>query len=657
MTFRKYIFLTLFACLMYSCGVEYQLHKADDAYGIGEYATASVMYKKVYASTPPSQREQRAERAFKLAESYRHSNSYAKAMNAYTNAARYNYPDSAVYLYLADMQLRSGQYKLAQQSIATYLKYDSSSVLAQNIRQSAEQSALWKKNPTRFVVKKENLFSSKRCDYSPQLAGNNYDMLYFTSTRDEATGKELNGVSGMKSADIFVSALDEKGKWGKPHVVEGALNGEWEEGACAFTSDFSTMYFTQCLMDPTSPRNGQIMKSLRSDASWQEPVPIDDNAADSMYTFAHPAVSPDNKWLYFVSDMDGGYGGFDIWRIPLGGRLLAAENLGPLINTQGNEMFPTFRQNGELYFSSDGLPGMGGLDIFRAVLSEDTVCSVTNLQSPVNSFCDDFGMTFRGVEMSGFFSSNRNDARGHDNIYSFVLPEPVQNIVGWVYEKDGYELPDALVYIVGNDGTNQKVGVRTDGSFLFRVNPAYEYVMLGTHKGYLNYKQELKTDSVNADREYVLQFPLSPISKPVLIDNIFFDFGASTLRPESGKSLLELVGLLEDNPNVTIEIGAHTDYVGSENYNETLSAARAQSVVDFLVSNGIEAARLTAKGYGESVPKTVTKKMTERNRFLKIGDVLDESFIKTLPENQQDICNQLNRRTEFKVLRTTYGIY
>lgn len=657
MTLRKIVFLTLSLCLLYSCGVEYQLHKADDAYGIGEYAVASALYKKVYASTPPSQKDKRAERAFKLAESYRHSNSYAKAMNAYTNAARYNYPDSIVYLYLADMQLRSGQYKLAQQSITTFLKYDSSSVLAHNLRLSAEQSVIWKKNPTRFVVKKEPLFSSKRCDYSPQLAGNNYDMLYFTSTRDESTGNDVNGVSGMKSADIFVSMLDEKGKWNKPQIVEGGLNSEWEDGACAFTSDFLTMYFTKCLMDPNSPRKAQIMKSIRSDASWQEPVPIDDNAADSMYTFAHPAVSPDNKWLYFVSDMDGGYGGYDLWRIPLDGRLLAAENLGPLVNTEGNEMFPTFRQNGELYFSSDGLPGMGGLDIFCAVLNNDTVCSVSNLQSPVNSFSDDFGMTFRGVQMSGFFSSNRNDARGHDNIYSFVLPEPVQNIVGWVYEKDGYELPDALVYIVGNDGTNQKVGVRTDGSFLFRVNPGYDYVMLGTHKGYLNYKQDLTSDSVNADREYVIQFPLSPISKPVLIDNIFFDFGASTLRPESGKSLLELVALLENNPNVTIEIGAHTDYVGTETYNETLSAARAQSVVDFLVSNGVEAARLTAKGYGESVPKTVTKKMTERNKFLKIGDVLDESFIKSLPENQQDICNQLNRRTEFKVLRTTYGLY
>ncbi|MCQ2051244.1 MAG: OmpA family protein [Bacteroidaceae bacterium] len=637
--------------------MEYQLHKADDAYGIGEYAVASALYKKVYSSTPPDQKDKRAERAFMLAESYRHSNNYAKAMNAYQNAARYRYPDSIVYLRLADMQLRSGQYKLAQQSIGIYLDFDSSSVLAQNIRLSAEQSAVWKKNPTRFSVKKEAQFSSKRCDYSPQLAGNNSNMLYFTSTRDESTGKDLNGVSGMKSADIFVSELDEKGKWGKPHIVEGGLNSEWEEGSCSFTSDFSTMYFTQCLMDAQYPRKAQIMKSLRSDASWQSPEPIDGNAADSMYTFAHPAVSPDNKWLYFVSDMDGGYGGYDIWRIPLGGRLLAAENMGPLVNTEGNEMFPTFRQNGEMYFSSDGLPGMGGLDIFRASFSNDTVNDVSNLQSPVNSYADDFGMTFRGVGMSGFFSSNRNDARGHDNIYSFVLPEPVQNIVGWVYEKDGYELPDALVYIVGNDGTNQKVGVRTDGSFLFKVNPGYDYVLLGTHKGYLNYKQELESDSADADREYVLQFPLSSISKPVLIDNIFFDFGAATLRPESGKSLLELVRLLEDNPNVTIEIGAHTDYIGTDLYNETLSAKRAQSVVDFLVANGIEAARLTAKGYGESVPKTVTKKMTDFNKFLKIGDVLDEQFIKSLPEHQQDICNQLNRRTEFKVLRTTYGMY
>ncbi|MCQ2058530.1 MAG: OmpA family protein [Bacteroidaceae bacterium] len=657
MTIKNTFLFTAAALLLMGCGTEYQLHKADSAYAIGEYVNAASIYKSVYASTSPKERQLRAERAFRLAESYRHSNAYAKAMNAYQNAARYNYPDSIVYFYLADMQLRSGKYKPAVQNIQTYLQYAPQDTLALNLLTSAEQSQEWKNNPTRFVVKRDAFFSSRRCDYSPQLAGNNFDKLYYTSTRDDATGKDINGVSGMRSADIFVSELDEKGHWTKPKPVEGELNTEFEEGACSFSSDYGKMYLTQCTVDPQYPRPAQIVVSSRSDASWKAVQPVGSNSVDSSYTFAHPAVSPDDKWLYFVSDMDGGYGGFDLWRVPLDKDLIGAENLGPEINTAGNEMFPTFRQNGELYFSSDGHPGMGGLDIFRAVTTNDTTWTIENMQSPINSNADDFGMTFRGVEMKGYFSSNRGDARGYDNIYSFELPEVVQNILGWVYEKDGYELPDAIVYIVGNNGTNQKVGVRTDGSFLFRVSPGQEYVLLGTHKGYLNYKEELKTDSADVNKEYVLQFPLSSITKPVLIDNIFFDFDAATLRPESNASLLELVELLQNNPYVTIEIGAHTDCAGSEAYNENLSEKRAKNVVAFLISNGIEAERLTAKGYGESVPKIVTKSMAEKSAFLQVGDTLSESFIQRLPAERQEICNQLNRRTEFKVLRTTYGMY
>ena len=355
--------------------------------------------------------------------------------------------------------------------------------------------------------------------------------------------------------------------------------------------------------------------------------------------------------------MDGGYGGMDLWRVPIDGRLIGAENLGPEINTPGNEMFPTFRKNGELYFSSNGHPGMGGLDIFRAVSTSDSTWTVSNLGTPVNSASDDFGMTFEGDYTRGFFSSNRNDGRGRDHIYSFELPETVHKITGWVYEKDGYELPDALVYLIGNDGTNMKLNVKEDGSFTQRINPGVSYLLLGTSKGYMNYKQEMTADSTDQDREYVLQFPLSSISKPVLIDNIFFDFNSATLRPESAESLNELVRLLTDNAGVTIEIGAHCDYKGDDDYNKRLSQQRAESVVDYLIKNGIRKDRLTARGYGESQPKTINRKMAEKYSFLKEETVLTEEFIKTLNDEEQEICNQLNRRTEFRVIRTTYGLF
>ena len=266
-------------------------------------------------------------------------------------------------------------------------------------------------------------------------------------------------------------------------------------------------------------------------------------------------------------------------------------------------------------------------------------------------------MTFEGMKNQGYFASNRGDGKGWDHIYSFYNPEIVQTVKGWVYEKDGYELPAAQVYMVGNDGTNVKLSVKGDGSFTQEIHPGVDYVLLGTCKGFLNHQEQLRVDSVKKSQEYVLQFPLANIMAPVLIDNIFYDFDKATLRPESSAALDQLVKLLEENPNVTIELSAHTDYRGSAEYNQRLSQRRAETVVRYLIDHGIAADRLTPKGYGEDQSKLIRKKVAERYPYLKENDVLTEEFIKTLKEEQQEECNQLNRRTEFRVLRTTYGLF
>ena len=276
---------------------------------------------------------------------------------------------------------------------------------------------------------------------------------------------------------------------------------------------------------------------------------------------------------------------------------------------------------------------------------------------PLNSQGDDFGMTFEGKRNQGYFCSNRGDTRGYDHIYSFFNPEIVQTVKGWVYEQDGYELTAAQVYMVGNDGTNLKLSVRGDGSFTQEIKPNVDYVLLATCKGFLNHQEQLRVEPVTKSEEYVLQFPLANISAPVLIENIFYDFDKATLRPESATALDELVRLLNENPNITIELSAHTDYKGSDAYNEGLSQRRAESVVNYLIEHGIASDRLTPKGYGEGKPKTIKRKVAERYPFLKAGDVLTEAYINTLSEEQQEQCNQLNRRTEFIVLRTTYGLF
>ena len=198
----------------------------------------------------------------------------------------------------------------------------------------------------------------------------------------------------------------------------------------------------------------------------------------------------------------------------------------------------------------------------------------------------------------------------------------MQTVKGWVYEQDGYELTDAVVYMVGNDGTNLKLSVRGDGSFTQEIKPGVDYVLLGTCKGFLNHQEQLRVEPVTESEEYVLQFPLANIAAPVLIENIFYDFDKATLRPESATALDELVKLLNENPNVTIELSAHTDYKGSDQYNERLSQRRAESVVGYLIEHGIAADRLTPKGYGEGKPKTIKRKVAERYAFLKAGDVI-----------------------------------
>lgn len=650
--------MTIVVCILTGCGADSYMKKGDKYYALGEYYDAATQYKKAYSATSAKDRDDRGKRALKMAECYRRLNYTQKAVAAYNNAIRYKQTDSLTFLYLGQQLMKTGNYKEAAKAFQRMLDSVPQCQQAQIGLKSATSAPKWKEQGSQYTVKKENFFNSRRADYSPMLAGDNNDQLFFTSTRNQAQGDELSGITGTKNGDIYVSVKDEKGKWTKPEAVQGELNTEYDEGACAFTPDSKTMYLTQCLADPSYPRFATICKSNRADASWSK-VTTEALTKDTLSSYAHPAVSPDGEWLYFTSDMPGGMGGYDIWRVRIGGKSMGGvENVGTPINSEGDEMFPTFRPNGDLYFSSDGHPGMGGLDIFIA--KPDSLGNGWTLEHPgypLNSQGDDFGMTFEGLHNRGFFSSNRGDAKGWDHIYSFVNPEIIQTVKGWVYEKDGYELPSALVYMVGNDGTNLKLNVKGDGSFVQEIKPDVDYVFLGTCKGYLNHKEQLRVEKPTESEEYVLQFPLASITAPVLIDNIFYDFDKATLRPESMASLDELIKLLNENPNVTIELSAHCDYRGPAAYNKDLSQRRAEAVVEYLIAHGIDRQRLSPVGYGKEKPKVARKKLTEKYPILKVDDVLTEEFILKLDPEQQEICNQLNRRTEFIVLRTTYGMF
>lgn len=654
--FTIYVLFLLIVSSLYSCKSA-KLSDAEEKQRIGEYYEAAAIYRKVYTKTSPKKRDLRGYIAYRMAECNRLINNTGKATSAYMNAIRYDYPDSTVYLRMGQMLQKTGRYPEAIKNYDIYMENDPSNLLAINGIQGCELAPGWKKNPTRYEVRRMDKFNSRWGEFSPMLAGDKYDQLYFASSRSKDKDAKVSAITGQNNNNLFLVKQDEKGAWLAPVELEDEVNTEYDEGTPSFSPDGNTMYYTYCAQDPEGPRTAEIYISTRSSAKWGKGTRAT-IVKDSVTALGHPSISPDGKYLYFVSDAVGGFGGKDIFRARVAGNDFGPmENLGEEINTPGDEMFPYVRDSVTLYFASNGHPGMGGLDLFKATQDSTGKWKVENLGAPINSMADDFGITFAGKEERGFFCSNRNDARGYDHIYSFERPTITIFIEGIVNDVDEYPIEDATVRIVGKDGLNVKVPVKKDGTYRVELERDIRYVMMASARGYLNQNYELHTGPEEKNETYIVDFFLSPISKPVVIDNIFYDFDKATLRPESKKALDEMIKMLNDNPNVTIELGAHTDRKGTDQYNERLAQRRAQSVVDYLIAGGIEAARLEAKGYGESVPKMINKKMAKQFDFLKEGDVLTEEFILALPPEQQEIADQINRRTEFKVLRTNYNLF
>jgi len=629
---------------------------ADEQMARGEYYDASKTYRKIYNKlTKKNERTKRGEVAFKMAEAHRKLSQHERAAAAYSNAIRYGWPDTLAQLRLAQSLHASGKYAQAVRAYEEYLMVTPSSVTAQRGLEGARMAEQMRLNPTRYVVKNAKILNSRRSDFAPMYGDAN--TLYYSTTNEKVTGDHRSEITGMKKSDIWVSRKNERGEWQRPEPVEGDLNSDMEEGIVSFSPDGSTMYLTKARRSPNSPTSVEIFTSKRSEAKWSKPVKFD-ITGDTISAFGHPAVSPSGEWLYFSSDMPG-HGGKDIWRINLNERAGSLENLGPEINTSGDEVFPYMLTDSVMYFSSDGHPGMGALDIFRATLEPDGHWTVINMGMPINSQADDFGMTFapESDHPEGFFSSNRGDGRGYDHIYSFELPDLKIVLNGWVTDVDEEPIPGAVIRIVGNDGTISKTGSRDDGSFSFPLQRGVSYTMLAGARGYLNAKQEFTADTTEADAEYEVEFRLASLSKPNIVENIFYDFDRATLRPESKEALDGLIQMMRDNPGITIEMASHTDRVGTEEYNIDLSRRRAKAVIDYLIEHGIDPARLQYQGYGKSRPKTVTKRVARLYPQFKEGQVLTEEFILTLSDEDRQAADQINRRTEFQVLSVDYNMY
>jgi peptidoglycan-associated lipoprotein len=650
----------LLALLLSGCSVGMMLNKADKLYSYGEYNAAAVQYGKAYKRLNSDEKKERAHASYLRGECFRKLNQPIKAESEYKKALRYNLANDTVQLRLASTLQKNAKYTEAATAYETFLKNHPDDSLALNGLSACHSIVSWQKQRTQYVVRKSTILNSRKGDFAPVLMPESYLSLFITSSAKTKKDQKPSNITGLPDNDFWMSKQDVNGNWSKPEIVEGPINSEFDEGAASFSPDGKTLYFTRCITKSDSIQSSskvEIFRSIRTGAEWSTPEKMN-IFRDSTVLFAHPAPSPDGKYLYFVSDLKGGYGGKDIWRSEMQETTFGPpENLGPDINTAGDEMFPYFRSNGDLYYSSDGLPGFGGLDLFKATPKEGGGYNVENLMQQINSSGDDFGITFFGKEERGFFSSNRKEPKGWDKIYQFELPNHQVEVRGTVSDRYGEAIPDATIRIVNDKGLNTKTRADKNGQYSIRVDKDADYVLLGTCRSYLNHSNRFYALNKETDTAYVVDFVLTPLHRAIRIDNIFFDFDKWELKPESYPALAELIKILQDNPHIVVEIGAHTDRMGSDEVNDFISGKRAEAVVNYLTQQGIEKERLESHGYGKNQPALVDSYMQDKYRFLSEGSNLTEGFIQTLTPDQQVVADQINRRCEFKVLKTTYKLF
>ena len=653
----KSFLLTLFCLIIVTApdaiAQKRKSERAYEFYNAGEYYEAIDHFKSTYSKS--RDKALKEEMVYMVSECYRLINDPRNAEIWYKKAVRSSYSKPEAQYWYADALKKNGKYQQAIDEFKKYKQLVPGDARADQQIRACELASEWLRNPEAYQVEELRDLNSKYDDFSPTFARDDFGVVYFTSSREDAKGNKTHGATGQSFTDIFESRLDKKSKWSMPVPVDN-LDSEFEDGTPDISSDYREIYFTRCEVGKREKKGCKIMSATKNGNSWSDPKDL--GILPDTVVAAHPAISPDGLTLYFVSDISGGFGGKDIWYVTRNSKSdtwSKPKNAGPDINTSGNEEFPFVRDDGTLYFASDGLIGMGGLDIFKAVAQPDGTWIIQNMKAPINSSADDFGITFQDGSEAGIFSSTRK-GRTRDDLYSFELPPLEFNVTGLVKdEKTGLAIPGSVVQLIASDGTNLQDETGSSGDFKFSLKPAVDYIFLASKNGYLNGKEKQTTKGQEKSRDFMITILLTAIDKPIELPNIFYDFDKWDLRPESMVSLDKLVETLNDNPNVTIELMSHTDSRNTEEYNLALSQKRAQSVVDYLVSKGIELDRLQAKGYGESSPKVVNDEISTIYPFLKNGTTLTEQYINSLANDEQrEIAHQINRRTEFKVLRTDY---
>lgn len=642
---------------------------ADIAFERKQYNVAIERYKKAYKKSGKKKNEdERTHITYRLAECYRITEATKLAETQYKRLLRTEFPkeNPIVYLHYANVLKRNQKYEDAAEYYAIYNELFPDDPRGFAALEDMQYIQEWIEYPSKYEVTRLKKLNSKAAEYGVSWISNNYNEVIFSSTREGGIIKELDAITGQHFADFYVARQNKQGNWEEPVLAdEEGINSEGSEGTPFITKNFSTMYFTRCPNHKKRESGCQIMKSSRSGSTWSEPVTVEITSVDSLDVVGHPTLSSDELRLFFASERRNGMGGKDIWfseRESTSEKFGRPRNLGAIINTEGDELYPYMRNDSTLYFASDGHGGMGGLDIFVTTLdSLGEWTKPVNLKSPINSIGNDYGISFHPSEERGFFISNRDVKNGlDDDIYYFIEPPVLFTISGTIKNQSSLQFVEgATVSLSGSDGSNYTTNSSEKGTFLFtnsQIKLDNTYILTIEKKNFFSFTDTISTVGLEFSRDFEEDYQISVIpDAPIVLPDILYELSKWELRPQFEDSLRGLIELLQVNPNITIELGSHTDSRDTYEKNDILSQKRAQSVCDYLVIRGIDPFRLTAKGYGERMPRTLLKDYTYKGFTIPAGTTLTDEYIKGLPNDEtKEYAHQLNRRSEFRVISKDY---
>ncbi len=609
----KYLLVLILSLLFSTTQGFAQKAKADRLFDAFDYAKAIPYYEKLAEKG----NKDAAYAMHRLGDSYRLTGNFEEAANWYGQAVAIDFTTADLY-YSYGQSLRSiGRYEEAAEIFRKYVELRPGDFRGELYAQYSLDVDKWAKPEYDYELLNAESLNTIYSDFSPVYGK---DGVLFTSDRMARAGAKRYGWTGAYYLDLFSAPLKkEEGKEfptpGSPSLYAVSLSQPYHDGPASFSSDFNTIYFTRVTrksgeLDSTRYYTNKLKifsSKYEDDNKWSKPAPFYLNSED--YSVGHPALTKDGKTLYFVSDMPGGFGGTDIYKVQKTDEGWGpAENLGETINTFGNEMFPYVHEDKVLYFSSDGLPGLGSLDVFKSDIGDGTFSKPQNLNAPVNSPADDFGIVINPNGKEGMISSNRPGGKGEDDIYLITIRERLPDsvlIAGYVKDKTSLVvLPNSTVFAL-NLQTNEVLVLKTDdkGYYEMWAKPGESYSLKGMKADFyadcLNLAIEPDTKVKGIDNRDLLlgKYQMDEIFR---LENIYYDFDKWNIRPDASIELDKVATFLSDNPEITIELGSHTDSRGSFDYNNRLSERRAASAVEFIVKRGISPKRITAKGYGEN---------------------------------------------------------